>query len=67
MAETAEEKVAREKKERVAELKNDPRHGDLRIMMLDIFETDIIPAFKDKPNKSDDENNFFDFLFKKED
>lgn len=64
MPESAEEKAAREKKERMEELRNDPRHGDLRLMMEDIFVTNIIPEFgKDRPNEPGPAQNVFDKLF----
>lgn len=63
MAETAEEKLAREKKERIEKLRSDPRHGDLQLMVLDIFETDVIPSFKDKPPNDGPGKNLWDYLF----
>lgn len=62
MSETEDEKKARELKERLVELRNDPRHGDLRIMVLDLFESEIIPAFKDK-GRDGPGKNLWDYLF----
>lgn len=53
-----------EKTAKLQELKNDPRFGDLHLLVNDLLENDIIPAWRERAKKAgSEETNIFDHIF----